>query len=167
MSGHGFVEQLERGAVVEALIARWLTEAGRTVRPATPEEQERGIDLVVDGSITLEVKADYRAHETGNVAIETVATEACGEPGWLWSCTADWLLYCAVGTGEALWVRPEALRARALRTWRYQARVGSLRTARTQNRAGYTTVFWLVPLQDLRLLVAESVVQLPDLRALA
>lgn len=162
---YSFGKQLKIGQEAERIVCAWLCSQGRTVRDATPDEQRAGIDLCVSGdggaNRRVEVKADTWAAETGNAAMEVVQVSTTGDPGWVWTCQADWLLFCVTGTGECLWLRPSDVRDRALRDWRCRVKRRELRVLHTQND-GYQTINWLVPLSEVRDLAVMSC-DIPDL----
>ena len=110
--------------------------------------------------LSLQVKGDERAADTSNAFVEVVQIDTWGDPGWVWSCQADWLIYCIVGTGEALWIRPDAIRAE-MHGWRMRVSRKELRWARVPNvgRNGepYHTLGWLIPIDEFRAIASSSV----------
>jgi len=155
-----FRAQLKVGRVGESVVESWLSDVRGAVVRAPMVDQLRGIDLYCDG-VSIEVKTDTIAHSTGNLAFESVQVDTIGDPGWIWTCQADWLIYLVWTARRAYWFRPEVIRSRALDTWRPLIKSGKVRVSRTDNAAGYVTVCWLVPVADAAAL-AERVCVIPD-----
>jgi hypothetical protein len=122
-----------------------LEKRGRESKPASSTEQRRGIDLHVRGAAgewtTVQVKACERAQDTGNMFVEVVQIDTWGDPGWVWTCSAEWLAYWVPATGDCLWFRPDGLRAHTI-GWRN--RYGRRGSKRVQNE-DYQTIGWPIP----------------------
>lgn len=152
---HDFRQSLAAGLDGEERVAAYLREHGRIVEDVTRDEQFAGRDCYVSnpetgGRASVEIKTDKSAHRTGNVVAELVSNAETGRPGWLHTCTADWLLYFIPGAGADVlyWLQPEALRA-ALPAWMAAHGRGEIRGYRAANRdrAGrlYHTTGLLLP----------------------
>jgi hypothetical protein len=116
------------------------------VRPATQEEQRRGIDrlfmhLQTGKRLTVEYKTDYKAARTGNAFIETVSVDTTGKAGWAHSSEAECLIYYIPGDGLMYVLALEVLR-RELPRWMRQYPV------RAAQNEGYATHGVLVPLDE-------------------
>lgn len=142
---HNFGDSLERGAAGEEFIARWLSQWGTVDMVEDMEVQRRGIDMILnhDGRpMTLEVKTDYRAAETGNVFLETVSVQTEGgkssKPGWLFTCSADRLVYYVPGLFIGVYI-PQDLVDKYHYSWNANYPIG-----RAYNR-GYHSEGLLVP----------------------
>ena len=108
---HSFQEKHEEGKKVEKA-CRDLLGWGFPTTPADRGEQRRGIDFwVILGSCTwvpgarlpLEVKADFKAAETGKAFIETVSVMQYGEVqklGWVHTCQSPFILFCVPAPGK-------------------------------------------------------------------
>jgi len=106
------------GRAVEAryapLLDDWLRSHGYDLRPASRDEEWRGIDRVVTAEngepCHVEYKVDEVAKRTGRLFIETVSNDTSGRAGWAYTTEARWLFYLVVG--ERLYcIRPERMRA--------------------------------------------------------
>jgi hypothetical protein len=146
--------QKARGDAGEQFLDRWFATE-YDVRPATHEEQRRGIDRVfthrqTSKRLSVEYKTDYKATQTGNAFVETVSVDAAGKAGWAHSSEADYLIYYLPGDGLIYVLTLELVR-RELPRW---ARQYPLRAAQNE---GYATHGILVPLDEFDR-VAEVVI---------
>lgn len=140
-----FDTQKARGDAGELFLDRWFAVEYR-VRPATPEQQRRGIDRIfahrrTGKRLSVEYKTDYRAAQTGNAFVETVSVDTAGKAGWAHSSKADYLIYYVPGDG-LIYVLPLELLRRELPRW---VRQYPLRAAQNE---GYATHGVLVPLDE-------------------
>lgn len=139
-----FGEQKRKGAEVEKLLDAWF---GRTydfeVRPATPEQQRQGIDRVFIGkdgkSVTVEYKADWTAHTSGNAFIEVGVSDG---PGWALNSQADLILYYLPQRREGYWLTPRHLRRMLTERWQGYPR-------KIVHNPRYIVTGVLVPLDEL------------------
>lgn len=104
MTTYNFDEQMQTGDQGEKIMDDFFAARGYTIRPATPEEQRRGIDRAFrspkTGRVSLvEYKSDHTAARTGNAFIETVSVDSAGKPGWALTSQADYLVYFIPPTG--------------------------------------------------------------------
>lgn len=103
---HEFGESFKRGQVHEADLDAYF---GLTyfIEPATREQQRMGIDRIFTSvagmSFSVEYKADVRAAETGNVAVETASVAEQDKPGWVYTSLAQVIVYYVPPHGYALW----------------------------------------------------------------
>lgn len=153
-----FTDQLDKGKQAESQLDAHFADVC-DIRPATDEEQRRGIDRWFTNRqtgrvVSVEYKTDWTAARTGNAFIETTSVDTAHKAGWAYTCEAEWLLYFCPGTGgeQAYWVNLYALR-RALARWVNQY------PARTIPNDGYNTVGVLVPLAEMEQ-VAQQVVNI-------
>lgn len=121
---YNFNEDLQAGLHKEANIIR-LVGTGQ-IRKATRQEERKGIDFIVSGNkqkqITIQVKCDNVAAQTGNIFLELVDVwindsrykdiiKDHRQPGWVVTCKADWIFY-AVPLLNRVWImRPDDVRA--------------------------------------------------------
>jgi hypothetical protein len=145
MKVYRFREEMVRGQAAEARVARWLTGCGYGVEVVDDRDRQLlGIDLVVTPprppSYTVEVKGDCE-----------------GGLGWLATCRADWLLYLAVSTGHAYWLRPRALYEAFWWWWRRS----DIPKRSVRNASGYRTWGLCVPLAEVAV-VATSEAVVPE-----
>lgn len=154
---HGFQQKHEEGKKVEKAV-QGLFERAYQVCPANRDEQRRGIDMWLtlgpcmwlDGArVPIEVKADFKAAETGNAFIETVSVMQAGTVqkwGWAYTCQSPFLIFCVPTTGKfnftLYWLRLSDIRAH-LGEWEEKYRGGSALN-RTYGSDGV-----LVPLKEL------------------
>ena len=140
----------------------WLAES-YPMRPATMEEQWRGMDRLVrvaldeDGlEVGVDYKCDERAARTGNAFIETVSNDVSGRKGWALTTEADWVFYFVV-PDRVFGLRADKLRA-AIPDWQ---RRFPTRAARNVGRDGrpFRTLGVCVPLKEVAA-VAEWVAHL-------
>jgi hypothetical protein len=102
---HGFDERLADGQQGEEFVRQWLGRWGTVAMVTDMPTQRRGIDMYLlphNGSeaITIEVKTDIRAKETGRAYIETasvVTPDGVQKMGWLYTSEADRLVYYIPG----------------------------------------------------------------------
>ena len=146
-SRYDFRKQLAIGERYERQLDAFFCQWPVDIRPATAEEQRRGIDRVftsrATGSVdTMEYKADDKAGRTGNAFIETVSVDVTGKPGWAVSSQADYLVYLVTRPMTVYLIGMKRLRA-ALPRWKMK-----YPTVKAQND-GYCTLGVLVPLDEL------------------
>jgi len=81
---YGFHEQLAKGQVQEDRLDRHFSK-WYDIITATKAQQREGLDrMFIDGSgreVSVEYKADFRAHSTGNFYVETVSRGNYSEDG--------------------------------------------------------------------------------------
>lgn len=153
-----FATDLRRGEAAEADLDSFFRARGYHIEPATADEQRRGIDrwfIPGEGQalVSVEYKADSRAHETGNAFIETVSVAERGVRGWAYTSQAAWLFYALPLDGLVYRIRFTDLRARLPRWERRCRRV-------TVRNSDYTTEGLLVPLLELERLSGRRTVQM-------
>lgn len=153
------------GNLGESLVTRHLLQTGNRVTRAPLEQDKQGIDLVCfnlerEREYTVQVKTDAKAYRSGVAIIETVSNSVTGAPGWIYTCTADYLFYVVPVTqlcegrepetlerGMAIVLRPNTLRD-YLSTWllRYPAVESS---SRSESGCTYKTHGIFVPTKKL------------------
>ena len=78
------------------MLDKWLAES-YSIRPASMDEQWKGIDRVAideDGMpVGIDYKCDEQARRTGRIFIETVSNDVSGRKGWAWTSEAKWIFY--------------------------------------------------------------------------
>ena len=126
------------------------------IRPATREEQRRGIDRWFEEKDTgrwfpVEYKTDRRAFETGNAFVETTSVDTVGKRGWALTSQAEMLAYYLPDADLVYWLRMERVREQLPRWQR------TFRTRAAQNE-GYQTLGLLVPLAEFER-YADEVIQ--------
>lgn len=152
---YDFAESFNRGKRGEDILDTYFANRF-DIRAATMDQERIGIDRIFTNrlgrQLTVQYKTDRTAGRTGNMFIETVSVDYPPKAGWVFSCTADWLIYYVPGWATAYVVRPAALKA-IVRDWldTYQCRA-----IRNQN---YHTVGVLVP-RHIFASVAERVIDL-------
>lgn len=163
-----FREDLKRGLVGEQKLYDLLLtfEDVRGIQLAGMPLQRQGIDAIVhlyDGDkvvrVSVEVKTDFRAEDTQNLAVEYESVHLWGEPkakkrGWLYTSRADFLVVLVPTDThlKALWFDPQALR-RHFRDW-------PLYQARKVDNGTYYSAIYLLPLHRAAQL-AERVCEVP------
>lgn len=148
MSAYQFAAQKTVGLAGEETLDNFFRQwRGLDIRPATDEEQRRGIDriftLAADGrTFAVEYKTDHTAGRTGNAFIETVSVDRANKPGWAVASEAFYLIYLIPEPQTIYCLRMADVR-KQLPRWRmfYQERT-------IMNR-GYNTVGLIVPLDEL------------------
>lgn len=142
---HEFSDRLKRGEAIECALDEHFAER-YSIRKATMKEQREGIDRVftdADGeSFAVEIKADWRASDTGNVFIETVSVDTQMVDGWAYTSKAGWLVYAFPQERRYVLVRLAELRKK-LREW-----LRAYPRAKARN-ATYHTHGVLVPVAEL------------------
>ncbi len=109
---YDFKTQLDRGVEAEKLVADYLDRMGFYVEEAKDMAlQRKGIDYFVVSPtgvlMSVEIKTDFRAAETGNVFLETVSVEKYGivdKLGWIYTSAAQVLVYYVTGLEEIYFV---------------------------------------------------------------
>lgn len=154
MKAHTFGEKSALGRKGEDFIIQYLSPTWIASRPSL-EEDIGGIDLIGvsryfrgDLTKTWQVKTDDRAHETGNVFVETIGNDVEDRPGWIHTCTkpgaAGEILYLIWDTKEVFHVNPHRLQELALRRWVHEYPERRVPNKTLNQR--YNTVGVLVPL---------------------
>lgn len=125
-----------------------LMPAGVRLEPVLDERsQVLGVDYLLyqaQWRATLELKADHRAHETGNAFVELLSDSEQAWPGWAYTGTAQYLAYLVVATRELLVLPMSQVKAR-LNRWRAKYRVATCALDGHKFSQGL-----LVPLDELR-----------------
>lgn len=140
-----FDVQLRKGEGAERQLDEYFGEYC-LVEPASLAEQRAGVDRYFTDRqsghrFSVEYKADFLAHRTGNAFVETVSVDTAGKPGWSTTSHASYLLYFVVEDLLVYMIPMDRLRA-LLPGW-----ARSYRKARAVND-GYTTHGVLVPLVE-------------------
>ena len=112
---HEFDSDLARGKRWERELDEFFVrEYGYQIRPATKEEEHRGIDRWFKNAkenFSVEYKGDERAGTTGNAFPETGHLGPdYAKRGWVYYTEASWIVYYIVGQGKAYILRPATLR---------------------------------------------------------
>lgn len=123
MKTYSFRQQLQLGQKAERAIADILKNQFEVVE-ASHDQQRQGIDILgrhrISGQyLRFEIKSDLLAHQYGNAFVEIISNDAARKPGWVFTCTADILLYFIPGCSKLLFFRPFRLRDR---TWLWEQR---------------------------------------------
>lgn len=151
---YAFESQLREGVRGEAALddsfaADWI------ITLATDAEQRRGVDRhfihrATGEALTIEYKTDYVAGRTRNAFLEIISVDVADKPGWVYSCTADYLFYYVPADGVVYVLRPARVRhfVDHLSHWR--------RPVPVSNR-GYRTWGYVVPLRVLERLAVSVV----------
>ena len=117
-----FREQLAKGEAAEDELDSLFRLRGWKIAPTEMADQRRGIDRwfsvsMKPGVTSVEYKSDFRAHDTGNVYLETVSVGkyeddefVVKKKGWLWTTEADYLMYYIPGDRRLLLFLPKDLR---------------------------------------------------------
>jgi len=91
---HKFSDSYQRGLRGEEATERFLDVCGLNWSTVTSRSaQKQGKDYTVENAVSIEVKTDDMALETGNVFIEVVGNDQKGTPGWAHYTQADMLFY--------------------------------------------------------------------------
>lgn len=85
------------------------------ITPATKAQQLCGKDrtftcLYFGKQFTVEYKTDYTAARTGNAFVETVSVSTTGKQGWVYTATAEYLVYYIPKREVVYVIRFDALR---------------------------------------------------------
>lgn len=152
---YDFKTQLAKGEAEERVLDKFFQGRGWKTMATTMQDQRRGIDRwfecsMQDGVYSVEYKADFRAHETGNVYLETVSVgkyDASGEfqvkkRGWLWTTEANYLMYYIPGDLRVMLFVPGDLRDFVVEN------EGKYRSVSVKN-SGYQGRGLLVPIIDI------------------
>jgi len=115
VSSYDFARQFGHGKDGEHLLDSYFSQFF-TVTQASRDDERRGIDRYFANEagkrISVEYKTDYTAGRTGNLFIETISVDRPGEckTGWMFTCSATWLVIYVPAWREALAIRPPKLR---------------------------------------------------------
>ena len=147
MTTYDFTKQLERGEQGETRLDGLFAQREYLIRPATRDEQRRGIDRWMTnartGKVTaVEYKTDDLASKTGNAFIETVSVDTANKPGWAYSSEAEFLIYY-LPQDELIYIVPFERLRRRLPRWEQTY------PKRSAQNEGYQTHGLLVPLCEL------------------
>lgn len=150
MNEYGFDEQLRKGEKYEAILDERF-KAWFRIKPASKYDQNNGIDRIftrkLDGCVfTVEYKADFQAHETGNVFIETVSVDRAGKRGWVLQTRAQIIAYYIVHDKRAHLLYGADMKT-ALPQWARQYREGSANNVDAR-RGNYASRGILVPIGE-------------------
>lgn len=143
---HDFSESLDRGQMGELFFRYWLEKRypGLEMDAVDLATDLRGIDgFVRCEPHPVQIKFDERAHETGNVFVETLADVERDKPGWALKCDASVIWYLVPGAGLLFHVRPGDIAA-LVPQWQ------SRYTERDVPNRSWTTRGILVPIAEFR-----------------
>lgn len=148
---HTFDKSYEAAKLYDAELDKHFGQAYDLTKASRAEER-RGIDRFfchrqTGVSYSVEYKTDHKAHESGNVFIETMSVDTAGKRGWAYTSTAQVLVYFIPQREAAL--RADMLTVkRRLSEWA----VYPERPAWNKSRSGelYRTLGLLVPLEVFR-----------------
>ena len=158
---YNFKRQLDKGEEQEKILDDFFRSRGWKIIYADMDAQRAGIDRwfeasVHNGLIGIEYKADFRAHETGNLYLETVSVGkykdgdyVVEKAGWVYTTTADYLMYLIAGEQRVLLFVPDELRE-----FVHNA-IHSYRSVSVKNQ-GYTGRGILVPVEDVRPIIRRE-----------
>lgn len=97
--GSKSIGKIGEQAVREFIESKW---KGMTYKDMSEVEgyQYKEVDAVLEfesgrNSVAIEIKTDTWSNMP-NLAIETIANEEIGRPGWIWTTEADWIVYLFV-----------------------------------------------------------------------
>lgn len=154
---HDFAASLAAGETHERTLDAAFEARGWVVTPATRDEQRDGIDrwMERDGKrVSVEFKADIKADETGNYALELVSsiadTDGPVKAGWALKPGADWLVLFRPVAALAHAFRSSTLRD-AARQWLASR---AYRVAPVRNTS-WTSLVLLVPCASVERLAAQ------------
>jgi len=120
---YGFKEQLAKGEAQEAVLDAFFRGRGWKITPVDMTGQRSGVDRWFEISmlampLAIEYKADFKAGDTGNAYLETVSVAKYNDDGvmyiekrgWVWTSSADYIMYYIPSNGALFVLRPEGLR---------------------------------------------------------
>lgn len=115
MIGNTFFSQnLKEGDIGETIATDFLKSIGLTVEDVSsnPDYFDKDIDLIATcgtATMTVEVKADAKVSNTGNVCIEVIGNKAKNKKGWIYYCQATHIFFVDVKNRICYCVRREEL----------------------------------------------------------
>ena len=153
--------QYANGKAVESFLDDFFRARGFHIEALTPDEERReklgDRRFSKDGrTMNVEYKSGIQTYTTGNVFIETISVDTTGEPGWVFTCRADYIMYAALLNKKILVFIPARLRecvpalSQMFRT---------VHTCKNQND-GYNTHGIIVPLAYTEKHLATQVLHL-------
>ena len=162
-----FEKQLAKGKEVERRLDLFFASQFDAIEEVDMASERQGIDRIYhkgDRAWTIEYKADWKSHRTGNFFADTVAygtyddsgTFIVGKPGWVFTTTADYLIYTVMlpddepDMGIAYVVEPKDLRS-WMDVWEEEHRSVTVRNQGFQGRG------LLVPITELERLSARKI----------
>jgi hypothetical protein len=95
---HEFGESLKRGEAAERFLDALFARANN-IRLVSRQGQRQGMDRIwtpkarPSVSVRVEYKADWQAHKTGRVFVETTSVDEAGKAGWALTSQAELLVY--------------------------------------------------------------------------
>lgn len=141
-----FEDRLKMGQYAEQVLDIHFADKGIQVYPVTEEMERDGIDRIFAdkaSSVYVEYKADFRAHETGNIFLEHEKNEnGHGKPGWARTSRADLLVYYLPPIGQAYIFDMKVVQKN------YYTIIANLRKARVLSNPGYTASGYLLPIES-------------------
>ena len=110
-----FSNLLEQGHKGEAIVASFFQSIGYTVQDVSRDTAyfAKDIDLLVtnqEEELTLEVKADYKMGQTGNICIETIGNIAANKKGWIYYTQASHICFVDMASQVINIVRTQELK---------------------------------------------------------
>lgn len=150
MPEYDFEEQHKKGVRYEQLLddhfKRWFR-----IAPATKFDQRNGIDRIFTRKIdecvfTVEYKADFKAHATGHVFVETVSVDSRGIRGWILKTRAQIIAYYLTQRDHVYLLYAADMKT-MLPQWVRLYGSGSARNV--DSRGGYSSKGILVPIESI------------------
>lgn len=144
MTSYGFKDAVKLGNLGALAVAKYFESM-----PACSKVHVHGNDLVLTmgnkRQITCSVKTDYT--KFANIFVETISVVENKAPGWLYTCTSEYIAYYYVKTGKMFMINTAKLRH-----WLTDAVYEKYPTASTKsNNGSWTTLGKKVPITELLL----------------
>ena len=155
---YNFNEQLAIGNAAESKIAKLLSLVADVKLCNDMDTQRRGIDMMVNNSISLEIKWDAAMLRTGNAFLETDSYLGNGKHfkrGWVYTTQADYVVIMPGNSGVLKIVKPSELR-RHMDNWLKQFGTRSCRNNDGFKSEGCCVPAYLIPGLTLTLSATEA-----------
>lgn len=148
MHSYDFKTQLKQGERYEKLLDDHFS-AWFNITPASEFDQRNGIDRIFTRRLdrcvfTVEYKADFQAHHTRNVFLETVSVDTRKRRGWVMQTRAQVIAYYVVHEDRVHLLYAADIKT-ALPMWRREYAEGS--AFNETKDGGYSSVGVLVPIE--------------------
>lgn len=149
MTRTDFAECLKFGENGESLLDKYFSKEWN-ISSTSRQQQQQGIDRVfirTNERYAIEYKTDSIAAGTGNAFLEISIFAKPHKPGWVYTCTADFLFYFVLDSTVYI-VRPNKLRLHIDR-WIATYPLKKVQTHGHKKYQNYQTQGVLVPLEEL------------------
>lgn len=155
-----FSNDLKRGEAAESFLDNYFANDGYIINPVDVKLQKLGVDRILIQKSTgiiwsVEYKADFIAHKTNNIFVETVSIDITNTPGWAVNSIAQLIVKYIPQKGTIIIIETSKLKM-VLNRW------GSQYKSRKTSTLGLTGEYFnseglLIPLPIFKAMALKTI----------